>query len=216
MRRRVAAWFGVATDQGGSTVEWRQLFFQQHAAVHGPAVADLGFSYEDLVLGGLSDAQMRLRPAENLNSLAWLVWHITRCEDVAINVAIADRPQVLDDGWASKLGVERDDIGTGMTPREVAELSEQVDLDALLSYRHAVGRQTREVIASIDDSLIEGAVDADRYRRAAVLGDHAGWVDDFWAPWHGTDFLFLAAGHCYQHWGEAITIRSISGVGLGL
>ena len=110
--------------------------------------------YESLTLDGLTDAQIRLRPGDNLNSLAWLVWHMARCEDVAMNVAIADQPQVLDEGWTTKLGVDRDDIGTGMTPREVATLSEQIDLDALLSYRHAVGRQTREVIAAIDDADI--------------------------------------------------------------
>ena len=198
-------------------MDWRLLFYQQHAGVHSEAVGtESRARYEDLVLGGLSDAQMRLRPADNQNSLAWLVWHITRCEDVAINVCIADQPQVLEDGWASKLGVERDDIGTGMTPREVADLSERIELDALLSYRHAVGRQTRRVIATIDDAEMESPVDADRYRRAAVLGEHAGWVDSFWEPWRGTDFLFLATGHSYQHWGEAITIRSIGGFGLGL
>jgi hypothetical protein len=196
-------------------VEWKALFYAQHAQTHRPEVAPgAPFSYEALVLDGLSDAQIRLRPADNLNSLAWLVWHITRCEDVAVNVAIADRPQVLADGWATKLGVERDDIGTGMKPFEVAALSEQIDLDALVSYRHAVARQTREVIAALDEDEIETPVDPGRYRRAAVLGEHAGWIDDFWAPWRGLDFLFLATGHSSQHWGEAITVRSVGGFGL--
>jgi len=210
------SWFRDAIDQGGSRMDWKQLFFLQHALVHSPEVSTEGqFHCEPMALAGLMDAQIRLRPAENLNSLAWLVWHMTRCEDVAINVAIADRPQVLDDAWITKLGVDRDDIGTGMTPPEVAALSEQIDVDALLSYRHAVGRQTRDVIAAIDDADIEAPVDADRYRRAKVLGEHAGWVDDFWSPWHGTDFLCLATGHCYHHWGEAVTVRSLGGFGLG-
>jgi len=198
-------------------VEWRQAFFEQHALIHGPDASAGGrFSYEDLVLGGLTEAQLRLRPADDLSSVAWLVWHITRCEDVAVNVAIAGRPQVLDDGWAAKLGVGRDDIGTGMTPREVADLSERVDIDVLLSYRHAVGRQTRDVIAAIDDGTIEAPVDADRDRQVAVLGDHVGWAVGRRPPWRGIDVLLLAAGHAYQHWGEAITIRSLSGLGLGL
>ena len=198
-------------------MDWKQHFFFQHALVHSPEVSPEGRRhYETMTLDGLTDAQLRLRPADNQNSLAWLVWHMARCEDVAINVAIADRPQVLADGWAAKLGIDRDDIGTGMTAREVATLSEQIDLDALLAYRHAVGRQTREVIAAIDDADIEAPVDADRYRRAAVLGEHAGWIDGFWEPWHGTDFLFLATGHSYQHWGEAITVRSLGGFGFGL
>ncbi|MCU1502156.1 MAG: hypothetical protein JWM12_1510 [Ilumatobacteraceae bacterium] len=198
-------------------MDWKGLFYRQHAGVHSREMAvGGGVTYQDLVLGGLDEAQLRLRPANELNSLAWLVWHMTRCEDVAINVAIADQPQVLDDGWPDKLGISRVDIGTGMTPSEVAELSEQINVDALISYRHAVGRRTREVIDAVTDAEIERPVDGDRYRRAAVLGDHAGWVAELWSPWRGTDFLFLATGHNYQHWGEAITVRSLGGFGLGL
>jgi hypothetical protein len=196
-------------------MDWKDVFYTQHATVHGPAVGREGrVSYEALVLDGLDDAQLRLRPADNLNSLAWVVWHMTRCEDVAINLAVSGRPQVLDDGWVDKLGTPRVDIGTGMTPAEVGELSESIDLDALMSYRHAVGQRTREVIGDISDAVIEQPVDGSRYQGAAILGEHAGWVADFWAPWRGTDFLFLATGHCYHHWGEGITIRSVGGFGL--
>jgi hypothetical protein len=45
-------------------------------------------------LHGLSEAQMRLRPY-GLNSIAWLVWHMTRCED-ALNILMG-RSQVLDE-----------------------------------------------------------------------------------------------------------------------
>ena len=198
-------------------MDWRAVFFQQHAGTHGAAVgSEAAVRYEDVVLGGLSDAQMRLRPADDQNSLAWLIWHMARCEDVAVNVAIAGQDPVFEEGWAAKLGVERADIGTGMTPSEVADLSERIDLDALMSYRHAVGRQTRDVIATIDDERLQAPVDPERYRRAEVLGDHAGWVDGVWAPWRGTDFLYLATGHSYQHWGEAITVRALGGFSLGL
>jgi len=30
----------------------------------------------------LTDAQMRLRPHPNMNSIAWLLWHIARSEDM--------------------------------------------------------------------------------------------------------------------------------------
>jgi hypothetical protein len=40
-------------------------------------------------LQGLSDAQMRSR-RDGLNSIAWHVWHIARCED-ALNLLLAGR-----------------------------------------------------------------------------------------------------------------------------
>jgi hypothetical protein len=51
-------------------------------------------------LHGLGDAQMRLRP-HGLNSIAWLVWHMARCED-ALSIVLVGRPQVLDEeDWGS-------------------------------------------------------------------------------------------------------------------
>jgi hypothetical protein len=39
------------------------------------------------------DEQMRLRPRPRLNSLAWLVWHMTRAEDVDDTAAFWRIPQ---------------------------------------------------------------------------------------------------------------------------
>jgi hypothetical protein len=197
-------------------MNWKDLLDSQHANVHSASVGgDTPFSYQELVLGGLREDQLRLRPADDQNSLAWLLWHMTRCEDVAINVAITGGRQVLSDGWTAKMGVDREDIGTGMTPPEVAALSERIDISALLSYRDAVGGRTREIINAVSDADIETRVDAERYRLARVLGEHAGWLDAGWSQWRGRDFLFLATGHCYQHWGEAITVRAIAGFPVG-
>jgi hypothetical protein len=41
-------------------------------------------------LQGLSDAQMRLR-LSGLNSIAWLVWHMARYEDI-LNLLLVGRP----------------------------------------------------------------------------------------------------------------------------
>jgi hypothetical protein len=55
-------------------------------------------------LHGLGDAQMRLRPP-GLNSIAWLGWHMARCED-ALSLVLVGRPQVLDEeDWLSPLNL---------------------------------------------------------------------------------------------------------------
>ena len=40
---------------------------------------------------------MRVRPREDLNSIAWILWHIARAEDIILNPVLAGRSQVLDD-----------------------------------------------------------------------------------------------------------------------
>jgi hypothetical protein len=56
----------------------------------------------DEVLGA-SDSQLRARPF-GLHSIAWLLWHISRCEDIGVNRILVDRKQVLDEGgWIDRL-----------------------------------------------------------------------------------------------------------------
>ena len=42
-----------------------------------------------------SDAELRAR-AHGLHSIAWLLWHISRCEDVRVNRVPVSCKQVLD------------------------------------------------------------------------------------------------------------------------
>src|SRR5436305_13797476 len=113
----------------------RDLFLDQHAGVQSAAVGGNKMSAAERTFGGLSDAQMRARPREDLNSLAWLMWHIARAEDIMVNVFIAGRPQVFDDTWAKRLGVSRRDFGIGMTSAEVSELTHALDPAALRGHR---------------------------------------------------------------------------------
>lgn len=199
-------------------MHWNTILLDQHANVHASELTRSGtvFSYQDMVCGGLADEQLRLRPAEGQNSLVWLIWHMTRCEDVALNVAIAGQAQVLDNEWRRQLRICRGDIGTGMTRAEVAELSEWVDVEALRSYRLAVGRQSRDILGGLDAATLGKPLKGEQEWATTMLGEHAGWVGELWSSWRRQDFLYMAIGHCYHHWGEAITVRSLSGLGVGL
>ena len=197
-----------------------QLFLRDHARVHSAAVGQPeGFSLEDVVLSGLSEDQIRLRPREGLNSLAWLLWHMARAEDVAINVVLANRPQVIDDEeWPQRLNLARRDGGTGMTDDEVSDFSAKVDIPALRGYRAAVGRRTREVAASVRPEELEQPIDAAHLRRvvsAGALGENAAWVEQLWDGKTKAWFLcWLGYGHNYMHLGEAWCVRSQAGLAL--
>ena len=139
----------------------RDLFLDQHAAMHSAAVGGNKMSHAERAFAGLSDDQMRLRPREDLNSLAWLMWHIARAEDIIVNQVLAGRPQVADAAWTKRLGIARRDFGIGMTSAEVSELTGQIDVGALREYRDAVGRRTREVVGAFTAQDWDGPVAAD-------------------------------------------------------
>src|ERR671934_3116069 len=122
------------------------LFLMQHGAVHSAAVGGNPASAAERTFTGLTGEQMRVRPREDLNSLAWIMFHIARAEDIFLNPVLAGRPQVFDEAWAKKLNVTRRDFGIGMTSAEVTDLTRQVELGALREYRDAVGRRTRDIV----------------------------------------------------------------------
>src|SRR6185436_21089647 len=121
------------------------FFLRQHAAVHASDVSGHVFPIQR-IFGELSDEQMRMRPGTRLNSLVWLLWHMARTEDAAVNPVVAARDQVLDEDWLRRINVPQRTIGTGMTSDEVTEMSARADVAAVRAYRSAVGRRTQEVV----------------------------------------------------------------------
>jgi hypothetical protein len=197
----------------------RDLLLIQHTGVHAcdvtgsssPTLADRTFST-------MSEAQLRLRPGPNMNSVAWLMWHIARTEDVFVNVIIAAQPQVFDDPWRKRLRVDRRDIGTSMTSDEVAALSDGVDVQAVRDYRRAVGQRTREFIGAMPASAWEGKIEPSDMQRAAGAGAFApaaAGLVQYFAGWSRAGLLAaLAVAHNATHIGEAQTVRSLGGFGL--
>jgi hypothetical protein len=201
-------------------MEIRDLFLEQHAAVHSAAVGGNKASAAERTFGGLGDEQMRVRPREDLNSLAWLLWHIARAEDIFVNVVLAGRAQVFEDGWATRLGVARRDFGIGMTGAEVTELTRQIDVAAAREYRDAVGRRTREVVGAFTPADWEGATTTQANERAASEGAFGARAEMLVKAFSGRPRTALLSGialfHPSGHMGEAATVRAAGGFGIGV
>jgi DinB superfamily len=182
----------------------REFFLMHHAQVHSQVAREF--------LQDLSDEQMRLR-SNGLNSVAWLVWHMARCED-ALNVLIANRPQVLDQNdWLTRLNLSFRDVGTGMTDDEVSDLSARLDLEALRQYYHAVGRRTVEVVKSLRPQELEENPDLDRLRAEAIFRESAMWaISEREHQTKGWWLGQLGIGHNQMHRGQALTLRGLQGI----
>jgi hypothetical protein len=163
---------------------------------------------------------MRVRPREDLNSIAWLLWHIARAEDIMVNQVLAGGRPVLDEGWTPRLGIGRPDFGIGMTSAEVSDLTRQIDLGALRAYRDAVGLRTRDVVSGFTAHDWEGTVTADRVERAAAAGAFGVRTDTLAKMLPGRSRALvlsnIALFHAAGHMGEANTVRSAGGFGTGV
>src|SRR5262245_3256830 len=85
-------------------------------------------------LTDLTDAELSTGPEPGANSIAWLVWHLTRVMDDHV-ADVADGRQVwLGDGWAGRFALPFDDkvIGYGQTADDVGQV--RVGAQLLLGY----------------------------------------------------------------------------------
>lgn len=197
-------------------MEFRELLLMQHARAHAAEVGGADQSFQDYILAGLSEDQMRQRPewgpGQALNSLAWLFWHMTRAEDIGMNLILAQGPQVAEtDDWIKRLRVPRWDIATGMTDLEVDEVSQQIDIPALLAYRAAVGRQTQEAIRVLRPEILDEIIDdilIQKAQQRGVFGPHAQPVIQRWTGKRKAYILtHTLIGHAFIHIGQADTVR---------
>jgi hypothetical protein len=102
----------------------RTLFLMGHAFCHSAAQnSDETDGREDRLCAGLTESELRLCPEGYHNSIAWLLWHMARCEDVMVNTVLRNVPEVLDDGWLNRLGVSTRHIGTGDTFQRQLEIN---------------------------------------------------------------------------------------------
>jgi hypothetical protein len=185
------------------------LCLEQHAAVHTAALPDgAGWSFEDEVWQGLSEAGARRIPPKGEHSIAWMAWHITRIEDMTLNVLVAGTPQVFDAGWAARLCVPVRDTGNASSGEDIERLSAAIDLGALREYRRAVGRRTREIIQALTPELVrrpvaQAALEA-LLADGSVAPGSAGLLD-YWGSLTTAGLLLMpATRHPFVHWNEAL------------
>ena len=190
-----------------------ETFLSHHAAVHtAKLVPGKHWSFQDEVLDGLTEAQMRFIPKGREHSIVWMLWHITRIEDVTQNILLANSPQVFTSGdWQAKLQVDFVNVGNEMTSAESAVLSETINIKALLAYRLAVGKRTRAIARRLDLTKLSECPAPDRVKRIiaeGAVGAQATWLVNYWGGNPSANLLFMpATRHCFVHLNEIKRMR---------
>ncbi|PXX69346.1 putative damage-inducible protein DinB [Nocardia tenerifensis] len=121
-------------------------------------------------VSGLTQDELGVQLEPGANSIAWLIWHLTRVQDDHI-ADVAGLEQVWTAaGWAKRFGLPFDDAATGYgdNPDEVAQLG-AVPADLLLGYYDAVHAQTIDYVSGLTDADLPRVVDT-RWDPPVTLG----------------------------------------------
>jgi hypothetical protein len=141
---------------------------------------------------GLGAEELTYRIDDRANTIAWLVWHLTRIEDDHLAYAAKAGQVWIDDGWAERFDLpsRRHDTGYGHTPDEVAAVRASADL--LVGYHDAV--YARAV------AYVEGFTDDDLARV----------IDERWDPPVTLAVRLVSVlGDAFQHIGQAAYVKGV-------
>ena len=148
----------------------------------------------DLVRGvvtDLDDDQLAHRVDADANSIAWLVWHLTRVQDDHV-ADVAGTDQVWTQGWSGRFGLpfaERA-IGFRQSSGEVGQVRASAGL--LTGYHAAVHERTVAYVRGLSDADLDRVVDED-WDPPVTLGAR----------------LVSVVGDDWQHVGQAAFVRGI-------
>jgi len=118
---------------------------------------------------GLSNEELCYRVDKGTNSIAWLVWHLTRVQDDHV-AAVAGTEQLWTSaGWAERfdLPLPLSDTGYGHSDEQVGAVT--ADADTLVAYYDAVEQATLAFVRGLTDPDLDRVVDT-RWDPPVTLG----------------------------------------------
>jgi DinB family protein len=120
-------------------------------------------------VSGLTSDELAYRPADESNSIAWLVWHLTRIQDDHV-ADLRGKPQVwVERGWADRFALPLDVSDTGYGHDADAVASVTADAPSLLGYFEDVHEATVAYLGTITDKDLDRVVDR-RWDPPVTLG----------------------------------------------
>jgi len=148
------------------------------------------------VVDGLDADRLTEAPAPGANTIAWLIWHLTRVQDHHVSELLGVEQIWVREDWAVRFGLEPDpsNTGYGHCAEDVAAVRPEQPA-ALLEYLDAVDRRTRAMLADLVPADLDRIVDR-RWDPPVTLGVR----------------LVSVADDSLQHVGQAAYLKGLLGV----
>ena len=108
---------------------------------------------------GMSLDGLLKTPAPDVNSMGWLLWHLSRVQDRITSILGGTKQVWISEGWHAKFGrrADPDDRGNGDTPAQVVAFKAP-SAKVLLDYYRASRRHVDAYLATLKTSDLESQV----------------------------------------------------------
>jgi hypothetical protein len=150
---------------------------------------------------------------EGGSSIAFLVFHTTYHEDLAVNAVLRRGPTILE-AHRRAVGIAGAPLSLGLAEAEPPGLTAALDLAALRAYAHAVHDATSSHLAGLDAAALDTA--AGGPSGLAAAGVEEGDVPWLYRMWDGKPAAWFvqweAIGHRVNHVGEMVSVRNRLGL----
>lgn len=195
--------------------ESKTLVLSLHSMVHSSVMSGIGrITFEDELWEGLEEETFRTAVKDEGRTIAYNIWHITRIEDITMNLLVAGDEQIFNKGyWQKRINSRIRDTGNAMSENEIMEFSKDINIQELRNYRIETGRRTRDITKSLSIGDMKRKFDKHRLQRildeGAVLDVKASnWLIDFWGRKNVSGILLMpATRHHVVHINESLSAK---------
>lgn len=204
--------------------ESKNLCLSLHSMAHSSNMSGIGKkTFEDELWEELDEDTFRTATIDKGCAIVYGIWHITRIEDITMNILVAGDEQIFNmENWKEKINSKIIDTGNAMTEEERIEFSKNINMKELKNYRMAVGRKTREIIKNLKPSDMKRKIEKDKLQRvldegAVIDAEGAIWLIDFWGRKNVAGIILMpATRHQVVHINELLSIKKKSKVNKSL
>lgn len=163
----------------------KELFLDIHAKLHLSEISQTNRNEIDDLLQDLESQEFGIMPTSKDETIAWVIWHIARIEDLTMNFLVAKRQQVFNELWQNEINVKITDTANALNDDGIMDLSKNINCKKLLEYRNEVGKRTREIVKSLKTEDMKRKVAAEDLQKIYKAGgvtfqEESYWLLDFW------------------------------------
>ena len=140
---------GAIIRDENKCVDAKRLFLELHSALHLSSISNSAQNEVDALLNDLEPHEYRIMTTAKSETIAWVLWHIARIEDLTMSILVANDEQLFNSEVKKQLNAIITDTGNALTDDEIIELSRQLNIGRLIEYRNSVGQKTRTIVESL-------------------------------------------------------------------